>query len=82
MGSRKKDTVDESSAVCLEARLYVELRAGSGPHQGDRSLLKGRCGSALARRRLDYVFFGDYFYEAVISVEGRRRKLFISAIAV
>ncbi|OPY52192.1 MAG: hypothetical protein A4E49_01953 [Methanosaeta sp. PtaU1.Bin112] len=26
---------------------------GQASHQGDRSLLKGRCGSALARRRLD-----------------------------
>jgi len=27
--------MDESSAVCLRASLKVELRAGSGRHQGD-----------------------------------------------
>jgi hypothetical protein len=53
-GSGKTDTVQQSSAAkAFLTRLDVELRSGSGGHFGDRLLQKGRCGSALARRKLD-----------------------------
>lgn len=52
-GSRKTDAVLYSSATAaFGPRLLFELRAGLGRHYGDRLLLKGRCVSALARRKL------------------------------
>ena len=53
-GSRKRDAVQDSSAVPPRARLEVEfLGADQAYHFGDRLLLKGRCGSALACLGLD-----------------------------
>jgi hypothetical protein len=58
VGSRKTDAVLNSSATAaFGPRLLFELRAGLGRHFGDGLLLKGRCGSALARRKLGYDVF-------------------------
>jgi hypothetical protein len=63
-GSRKTDAVQDSSATAAlkPGLIIVELRAGLGHHFGDRLLLKGRCGSALACLELRLCCFSDYFF--------------------
>jgi len=56
MGSRETDAVLNSSAVlAISGPALSRARGGIRPSHCDRLLRAGRCGSALARLRLDSI---------------------------